>query len=34
VLPHLENENAIGPKENPFKELYRKQFGQADAPGR
>jgi len=29
VLPHLENENVIGPKENPFKELYRKQFGQA-----
>jgi arylsulfatase A-like enzyme len=28
VLPRLENENAVGPKENPFKELYRKQFGQ------
>ena len=27
VLPHLENENAVGPKENPFKVLYRKQFG-------
>jgi arylsulfatase A-like enzyme len=31
VLPQLENENVIGPKENPFKELYRKQFGRADA---
>jgi arylsulfatase A-like enzyme len=31
VLPHLENENAVGPKVNPFKELYRKQFGQAAA---
>jgi arylsulfatase A-like enzyme len=30
VLPHLENENAVGPKENPFKELYRKQFGRTD----
>jgi arylsulfatase A-like enzyme len=29
VLPRLENESAVGPKENPFKELYRKQFGQA-----
>lgn len=28
VLPHLENENVVGPKENPFKQLYRKQFGQ------
>ena len=27
VQPQLVNENAIGPKENPFKELYRKQFG-------
>jgi len=27
VLPCLENENAIGPKLNPFKELYWKQFG-------
>jgi arylsulfatase A-like enzyme len=27
VLPCLENEDAVGPKENPFKELYRKQYG-------
>jgi arylsulfatase len=27
VLPTLENENAIGPKVNPFKEAYWKQFG-------
>jgi arylsulfatase A-like enzyme len=27
VLPRLENEAAIGPKINPFKELYWKQFG-------
>jgi len=27
VLPCLENENAVGPKENPFKVLYWKQFG-------
>lgn len=27
ILPALENENAVGPKENPFKELYWKQFG-------
>ena len=30
VLPCLENENAVGPKENPFKELYFKQFGHSD----
>lgn len=30
VLPCLENEDAFAPKENPFKELYRKQFGAAD----
>lgn len=30
VLPHLENESAIGPKENPFKAIYRQQFGLAD----
>jgi len=29
VLPHLENESVIGRKENPFKELYRKQYGEA-----
>jgi arylsulfatase len=28
VLPALENENATGPKVNPFKELYWKQFPQ------
>ena len=27
VLPALENEDAVGPKENPFKILYREQFG-------
>ena len=27
VLPCLENEDAVGPKVNPFKELYEKQFG-------
>ena len=27
TLPQLENEDAIGPKINPFKELYWKQFG-------
>lgn len=27
VLPALENENAVGPKVNPFKEAYWKQFG-------
>jgi arylsulfatase len=27
VLPALENEAAIGPKINPFKALYWKQFG-------
>ncbi|HUP87762.1 MAG TPA: arylsulfatase [Longimicrobiales bacterium] len=29
VLPHLENEDAVGPKENPFKQIYREQFGAA-----
>ena len=28
--PFLVNEDAIGPKENPFKELYRKQFGKPE----
>ena len=28
VLPCLENENAVGPKMNPFKEIYQKQFGE------
>ncbi|NOS69631.1 MAG: arylsulfatase [Verrucomicrobia bacterium] len=27
VLPCLENENVVGPKENPFKVLYAQQFG-------
>lgn len=27
VLPRLENEDAVGPKVNPFKERYWKQFG-------
>jgi arylsulfatase len=27
VLPCLENEDAVGPAVNPFKELYWKQFG-------
>jgi arylsulfatase len=31
VLPCLENENAVGPAVNPFKELYWKQFP-AEAP--
>ena len=33
VLPCLENEDAVAPKENPFKELYYKQFGK-DAAGK
>lgn len=27
ILPALENENVVGPKVNPFKEAYWKQFG-------
>ena len=27
IQPQLVNENAVGPKVNPFKELYWKQFG-------
>jgi arylsulfatase A-like enzyme len=27
ILPCLENENAVPPPENPFVELYRRQFG-------
>jgi len=27
ILPALENENAVGPKVNPFKAAYWKQFG-------
>ena len=29
VRPQLVNESAVGPKENPFKELYWKQFGRS-----
>lgn len=32
VQPQLVNENAQGPKENPFKELYWKQFGPPTTP--
>ncbi len=28
VVPMMVNENAVGPSENPFKTLYRKQFGE------
>jgi arylsulfatase len=31
MLPGLENENAIGPKENTFKKLYVEQFGAGPA---
>lgn len=27
VLPALENEDAVGPQVNPFKEWYWRQFG-------
>ena len=30
VLPALENENAVGPTSNPFKDLYLKQFSARD----
>jgi arylsulfatase A-like enzyme len=32
LSPYLVNEDAIGPKVNPFKELYEKQFGGASSP--
>jgi arylsulfatase len=32
VQPQLVNENAVGPKVNPFKELYWKQFGKENEP--
>ena len=32
VQPQLVNENAAGPKVNPFKELYWKQFGKENEP--
>jgi arylsulfatase len=34
VLPDLVNEDAVGPKVNPFKELYERQFGAASPPSR
>lgn len=34
VLPRLENEKAVGPKVNPFKAEYWKQFGGGPQPGR
>jgi arylsulfatase len=30
VQAHLENESAVGPKENPFKTLYYQQFGRPE----
>jgi len=33
VVPCMENEDAVGPKVNPFKELYWKQFGGGPAEG-
>jgi len=32
VVPMMVNENAVGPKINPFKELYWKQFGGGPSP--
>ncbi|HEY2159037.1 MAG TPA: sulfatase-like hydrolase/transferase, partial [Isosphaeraceae bacterium] len=32
VLPHLENEDAVGPKSNPFKDRYWAQFGGGPDP--
>lgn len=32
ILPCLENENAVGPEQNPFKVLYWKQFGGGPEP--
>ena len=37
ILPCLENEDAVGAAQNPFKELYWKQFGgpsPSDAPAK
>lgn len=34
VQPQLVNEAAVGPKENPFKELYWKQFGRPETPAK
>ena len=33
VLPQMTNESAVGPKTNPFKEQYWKQFGGGPAEG-
>jgi len=33
ILPDLVNEDAVGPKVNPFKEEYWKQFGGGPKPG-
>jgi len=32
IQPFLVNENAVGPKVNPFKRLYWKQFGGGPSP--
>jgi len=32
VQPGMVNEDAVGPKVNPFKELYEKQFGKPESP--
>jgi hypothetical protein len=34
VLPLMVNEDAVGPKVNPFKEQYWKQFGEGPAESR
>jgi arylsulfatase len=33
IVPDLVNEDAVGPKINPFREQYERQFGIAPAPG-
>jgi hypothetical protein len=33
MLPGLENEYAVGPKENSFKQLFVQQFGVGPAKG-
>jgi arylsulfatase len=32
VVPDMVNEDAVGPKINPFREQYERQFGIAPAP--
>jgi arylsulfatase len=32
VQPGLANEDTVGPKVSPFKELYEKQFGRKEKP--